>query len=200
MEQMIKAITHSYQLNHTVFVGSNPLTQIDKVGTGGISSSTFFKSQRGYPAFYISNTKPKHLKKPDYPVLMSEIQDGFGRTMFRLSEVFGVSRQTLYNWKNGDTPKEEYRERLMQLHKAARVFSKEKFKPGANDLDIPLLAGQSILKLISQGGDGQELSEKLIRIILRSRASAKKLEVLLKNKVNALDKDKFSLPHLNELS
>ena len=46
----------------------------------------------------------------------------------------------------------------------------------------------------------QELLEKLIRIILLSRASAKKLEVLLKNKVNALDKDKFSLPHLNELS
>lgn len=197
---MIEATTHSYQSNHIVFVGSNPLTQIDKVGTGGISSTAFFETQRGYPAFYFNNTNSKKLEKPDYQVLMSEIQDGFGRTMFRLSEVFGVSRQTLYNWKNGDKPKEEYRERFMQLHKAARVFSKGKFKPGANDLDIPLLAGQSILKLISQGGDGQELSEKLIRVILRSRESNKKLEALLKNKVNTLDKDKFSLPHLNELS
>jgi hypothetical protein len=200
MEQMIEVIALSYQLNHAILEGSNPLTQIDKVGTGGISSSTFFKSQKGYPTFYIHTSKPKIVDKPDYPVLMSEIQDGFGRTMFRLSEVFGVSRQTLYNWKNGDTPKEEYRERFMQLHKAARVFSKEKFKPGANDLDIPLLGGQSILKLISQGGDGQELSEKLIRVILRSRESNKKLEALLKNKVNTLDKDKFSLHHLNELS
>ena len=131
---------------------------------------------------------------------MSEIQDGFGRTMFRLSEIFGVSRQTLYNWKNKDTPKEEYRERLKQLHKAARVFYSEKFKPVTSDLDIPLIAGQSIINLLSQGGDGEELSKKLMRVVLRSRESTKKLDSLLKNKTIPIDKEPFSLSHLNELS
>ena len=197
---MIEAIALSYQLHQVILEGPNPLTQIDKVGTGGISSSTFFENQKGYPTFYVLNVKTKNVTTPDYPLLMSEIQDGFGRTMFRLSEIFGVSRQTLYNWKNKDTPKEEYRERLKQLHKAARVFYSEKFKPVTSDLDIPLIAGQSIINLLSQGGDGEELSKKLMRVVLRSRESTKKLDSLLKNKTIPIDKESFSLSHLNELS
>lgn len=53
---------------------------------------------------------------------MLDIKAGFGRTMMRLPEVLGVSRQTLCNWLDGETPKEPHQAKLVELAEAARIF------------------------------------------------------------------------------
>lgn len=83
----------------------------------------------------------------------------------RLPEVFGVSRQTLYNWLAGETPKEAHQERLRQLVAAAAVFTEHGFRPTAAALDRTVSQGKSLLELLRDGANGSELmlSKKALR-------------------------------------
>ena len=110
---------------------------------------------------------------------MKEVKAGFGRTMSHLPAVFGVSRQTLYNWLNGEIPKEQHQGKLVQLAVAARVFNGAGFKPTALSLDRSVAQGKSFIELIGQGADGRETAERLIRIEKRGAAAREKLDALL---------------------
>jgi len=107
---------------------------------------------------------------PPYAKLMREVQSGFGRTMYRLPEVFGVSRQTLYNWLEGHIPKPVHHERLAQLAKAARVFAKLRFKPTPVMFDRPVAEGKTFLQLLAEGADGKDSATMLVRTVRRDHA------------------------------
>jgi len=113
--------------------------------------------------------------------------------------VFDVSRQTLYNWLNGATPKEQHQGKLVQLAAAARVFTKTGFKPTALSLDRTVAHGKSFVELIGQGADGKEMAERLVRIEKRGAAARQKLDALLDDRTPArLDVADMGRPALNE--
>jgi transcriptional regulator with XRE-family HTH domain len=114
-----------------------------------------------------------------YTDLMKEVKAGFGRTMSHLPAVFGVSRQTFYNWLNGEIPKKKHQEKLVQLAASARVFIEAGFKPTALSLDRTVLHGKSFIELIGQGADGKESAERLIRLEKRGASAWAKLDALL---------------------
>jgi len=130
---------------------------------------------------------------------MAEVKSSFGRTMSRLPEVFGVSRQTLYNWLGGDSPKPMYERRIEQLACAARVFDELRFKPTAAMLDRTVTGGKTFLQLMSEGADGREMAQKLVRIVQRGADSRSKLDTLLagRKKTSAIAMD-FGTPSFKE--
>jgi hypothetical protein len=107
------------------------------------------------------------------------VKNGFGRTMSRLPAVFGVSRQTLYNWLNGETPKQQHHDKIVQLASAARVFLEAGFKPTALSFERIVAQGKPFLDLIAQGAEGRETAERLVRIEKRGMAARAKLDALL---------------------
>lgn len=153
-------------------------------GTGGIESVHFVISRQGYSPYPILKGEPA--PAPDtyapYADLMKEVKVGFGRTMCHLPAVFGVSRKTLYNWLNGETPKEQHQGKLIQLAAAARVFAKTGFKPTALSLERTVAQGKSFVELIGQGADGKETAERLVRIEKRGATAREKLDALLGNR------------------
>lgn len=157
-----------------------PLPCFGGSGTGGIEGVHFVVSRQGYSPFSILKVE---LAVEDtyapYIGLMKEVKAGFGRTMSHLPAVFGVSRQTLYNWLNGETPKEQHQGKLVQLAAAARVFAEAGFKPTALSLDRTVAQGKSFIELIGQGADGKETAERLVRIEKRGAAAREKLDALL---------------------
>ena len=87
-----------------------PLPCFGGAGTGGIEGVHFATSRQGYRPFtVIVKVDVETIPEPyaPYADLMKEVKSGFGRTLSHLSSVFGVSRQTLYNWLNGEIPKEQ---------------------------------------------------------------------------------------------
>lgn len=150
-------------------------------GTGGFEDLNFAANRQGYRPFEI--LRNEEIILPDthtpYTDLMKEVKAGFGRTMSHLPAVFGVSRQTLYNWLNGETPKEQHQEKLVQLAAAARVFTEVGFKPSALSLDRTVAQGKSLIELIGEGADGRETAERLVRIENRGSAARQKLDALL---------------------
>jgi hypothetical protein len=111
-----------------------------------------------------------------YAQLMQDVRDGFGRTLSRLPSVFEVSRRTLYNWIEGETPKEIHRAKLVQLAAAAREFQAVGFTPTADVLDWTLMRDKTFLELLAEGEQGAPLAQKLMRVVEHERKAQARLE------------------------
>lgn len=170
-------------------------------GTGGVEGMHFALSRQGYSPFAILKTElaVAPTSYAPYTDLMKEVKTGFGRTMSHLPAVFGVSRQTLYNWLNGETPKEQHHDKLVQLAAAARVFIETGFKPTALSLDRTVAQGKSFVELIGQGTNGKETAERLVRIEKRGATARAKLDALLGDRIPLRpDVADMGRPALNE--
>ena len=178
-----------------------PLPCFGGSGTGGVEGVQFVLSRQGYSPFAILGVElaVAHDTYAPYTDLMKKVKSGFGRTMSHLPAVFGVSRQTLYNWLNGETPKEPHQGKLVQLAAAARVFTEAGFKPTALSLERTVAQGKSFVELIGQGADGQETAERLVRIEKRGAVAREKLNALLGDRASSRpDVADMGRPALNE--
>jgi hypothetical protein len=163
--------------NHYIIIG------LPTPGTGGNSSVDLIRSHFGYRApFSIieqHDDPPAGAAAPSCAHLMQEVISGFGRTLSRLPVVFGVSRQTLYNWRDGERPKEVHQAKLMQLAAAARTFSAAPFTPTSPMLDRTVAQGKSFLALLAEGADGADAATRLMRIVQRDRAADARFDAAL---------------------
>jgi transcriptional regulator with XRE-family HTH domain len=170
---------------------------VQVVGTGGVASALFVRQAFGYQAYEVLE-QPQLIENAPYAELMGQVKAGFGRTMSRLPEVFGVSRQTLYNWLEGETPKVAHQERLRQLAEAAEVFAGLGIKPTTPMLDRTVAQGKSFLQLMAAGAGGQETATKLSRIVQRGNDSRAKLDRLLAGRRAKLSASDIGTPALDE--
>ncbi|MCA6109476.1 hypothetical protein [Bradyrhizobium cenepequi] len=181
---------------------SQVLPTIGAAGTGGIESGDYYRRmyvlQIGYQAFLVVVPPAQAPDAAPYAELMQVIKTGFGRTLTRLPEVFGVSRQTLYNWINGETPKPAHQEKLRQLAEAARIFSALGFKPTSLALDRTITQGKSLLQLLSEGADGREAARKLVRVVQRGVEARTKLDDILGGRKARPEASDIGTPSLDE--
>lgn len=175
-----------------------PLPEFGAAGTGGFASADFYANKRGYGNLHVEVIRePAPATKP-YVELMNTVRSSFGRTMSRLPEVFDVSRQTLYNWLKGETPKTEHQARIRELAAAATVFAQLNFKPTSSALDRSLLKDESFLELLRNGAEGKELAQKLVRMERRGEEARAKLDELLEGQVIRPNRDDMGAPSLSE--
>jgi hypothetical protein len=178
-----------------------PLPCFGGSGTGGVEGVHFVMKRQGYSPYKIlkvGSAAAQDIYAP-FTELMKEVKAGFGRTMSHLPAVFGISRQTLYNWLNGEIPKEQHQSKLVQLAVAAHIFTEAGFKPTALSLDRTVAQGKSFVELIGQGADGKETAERLVRIEKRGAAAREKLDALLGDRTPSRpDVSDLGRPALNE--
>ena len=167
------------------------------VGTGGLASVQFIQMSYGYQPYELLEAT-RVVESAPYAELMRQVKGGFGRTMSRLPEVFGVSRQTLYNWLDGEVPKQAHQERLRQLAEAAGVFASLGIRPTTHMLDRTVSQSKSFLQLIASGADGKETAKRLIRVVQRGNDSRSKLDALLAGREATLSASDFGAPSLGE--
>jgi hypothetical protein len=180
---------------------ARPLPAYGTSGTGGIESVHFYLHRLGYRAFIVVEGSALEPPTPfaPYAQLMEQVKTGFGRTMTRLPEIFGVSRQTLYNWLAGETPKSTHQPKIVQLAAAARVFSQLGVKPTPDLLHRVVSHGKSFLQLLAEGADGADTAAKLVRIAKRSADSRSRLDALLQGrKTDRLGVSDIGSPYLDE--
>ncbi len=167
------------------------------LGTGGLAVDAFILQSFGYKPFQVQTATAPIAESP-YAELMQEVKSGFGRTMSRLPEVFGVSRQTLYNWLDGETPKATHQERIRQLAQAAQVFVELGIKPTPLMLDRTVAQGKTFLQLMAAGFDGKDTAKKLIKVTRRGNESRAKLDALLAGRTSQADATDLGAPALDE--
>lgn len=157
------------------------LLNFGDAGTGGVMSIHFYHDRAGYQPFVIlDNTGPSaEPAAPHFVKWMCDVKAGFGRTMSSLPQVFGVSRQTLYNWLQGEEPREIHQAKLEQLAAAAREFKARGFKPTSIALTRIVARGRTFLQLIAEGSDGVATAKALERLVVRGQESRAALDALL---------------------
>lgn len=168
-----------------------------EVGTGGLASELFVRSSMGYQPFKVLEFISPVDQTP-FASLMQEVKTGFGRTLSRLPEVFGVSRQTLYNWLDGETPKSVHQEKLKQLAQAGNVFTELGFKLTPLMLDRTIAQGKTFIQLMADGADGKNTAKKLVGIVQRGTESRAKLDQLLGGRKAKLTAEDIGAPLLDE--
>lgn len=174
-----------------------------QVGSGCLLMVECFSPRTAYPGYVVvqidNRTNKAANAVANYSGAMAEVRRAFGRTFSRLPAVFGVSRQTLYNWLDGEMPNERHQERIVQLAEAARVFSVALFTPDAASLTRTLSRGKSFLELMSDGAEGRDAAQKLMALSQRSRASRAHIDAALADiRAGAAARPSFSAPALNE--
>lgn len=169
-------------------------------GTGGIVAVTFIKQELGYRRFEVVAERADAPQLPVSVEWMQRVKAGFGRTMSRLPQVFGVSRQTLYNWLKGETPSAGHEARLRELVAAADVFREHGITPTSPMLLRSISNDKNFLELMASGADGRDTAEKLVRIVRGGEGSRSKLEKLLAGHRPALMADDMGTPALDESS
>ena len=167
-------------------------------GTGGIVAVTFIKQELGYRRFEVVAERADAPHLPVSVEWMQRVKTGFGRTMSRLPQVFGVSRQTLYNWLKGETPSAGHEARLRELVAAADAFRELGVTPTSAMLSRAIADGQNFLELMASGANGRETAQRLVRIVRRGEGSRAKLERLLAGREANLTASDMSAPALDE--
>lgn len=177
--------------------GTGTLWPVSQAGTGGLEIEAFMRKAFGYRAIPIVERAAVPVTIPSVE-LMAQVKAGFGRTMSRLPEVFGVSRQTLYNWMQGETPKPVHQERLVQLASAAAFFQEAAVTPTTPMLERTISQGKNFLQLLANGSDGRETARKLVRITQASGQSRAQLDALLGGRKAKLSASDIGAPSLDE--
>lgn len=168
------------------------------VGTGGVNAIELAVHHVGYAFPAVGGVVPPSAQPALQMQQMQQVKAGFGRTMSRLPEVFGVSRQTLYNWLKGETPKDTHLARLRELAEAGAFFTAMGFTPTSSALDRSLVKGKTFLQLLAQGENGKEMAKKLIRVHQRSESSRARLDAILDGEKSRPTAADFGAPALNE--
>ena len=177
-----------------------PFADFGGAGTGGLQSADFYQTRAGYVCFDILRVeKPLPAQNAPYAALMEQVKEGFGRTLSHLPEVFGVSRQTLYNWLAGETPKEVHQAKLRELAAAAGVFKELGFKPTPSALERTVSRGKSLLQLIGNGEDGAAAARELVRIVEKGARSRASIDAILGERApSRLEASDMGLPTVDE--
>jgi hypothetical protein len=157
-----------------------PYLEFGKPGTGGAPTWGFWVHRFGYGAIAVGSSDAPAPAVGALQQSMQTVREGFGRTMSYLPEVFGVSRQTLYNWLSGEkVPSPEHEDKIRQLEAAAKRFMELGFKPASSHLTRTLTQGKSFLELLAAGGEGAMAADKLVKLVQRGQSSRARLEELL---------------------
>jgi hypothetical protein len=172
-------------------------------GTGGTLSLYFVQNRKtGYISgiTHAPDIEDQVDLSTPFVASMATIKDSFGRTFTHLPEVFGVSRQTLYNWLKGERPKAAHHSRIHALADAGVAFREAGYRPTPEDLFRTVTRGKSFVELMAEGADGKAAAEKLMRIVRRGLEARGALDQILADSKGGKGQDSlgFIAPTVDE--
>jgi transcriptional regulator with XRE-family HTH domain len=110
---------------------------------------------------------------------LARIRKVLGPTVLELANLFGVSRQAVYDWQAGAQPAPQAAERLGQLARAADVFDEAKVAVDAKALRRRVAGGGTLLDAVLRGGNAEGVARSLVGTLRREAAQRARLQAQL---------------------
>lgn len=101
---------------------------------------------------------------------MEQIRKVLSPAMSDLAKSFNVSRQTIYNWLNGEQPTPEHMARLRDLALVADTFAEAGAPVNSVLLKRKVIKGKNLFEVIREGGSAHDAAHLLMQIV-RSETS-----------------------------
>lgn len=108
---------------------------------------------------------------------MERIREILSPAMSELAKSFNVSRQTIYNWLNGEQPTAENTVKLRELAYVADDFAEAGVAVNGILLKRRVIEGKSLFEIISSGGSVRDAAQLLLQIVIRETQQRERLAV-----------------------
>lgn len=99
----------------------------------------------------------------------------FGLSISKQAQILGVSRQAVYNWRNGEEPTGKNLETLTDIGNAAELFEAEGIQVTGMLMNRPFYQGKSLLDLMEGQTPIYQPAQKLIGQIKREAVEKNRL-------------------------
>jgi transcriptional regulator with XRE-family HTH domain len=111
-----------------------------------------------------------------------------------LATTFGVSRQSVYNWLNGEQVAEENAAKLQDLAQAADVLAHEGIAVNAALLKRKFANGRTLLQVAQAGGSTRDAALQLVHIHKREATQRERMAARFANRGKTAPSADFDLP------
>jgi DNA-binding transcriptional regulator YiaG len=106
---------------------------------------------------------------------VARIRHVLNPTVLELANLFGVSRQTVYDWQAGAQPNAQAETRLAQLARAADVFAEAGVTINTQTLRRKVSGGATILGTVLNGGNAVHLAQSLVGTLKREEIQRERI-------------------------
>lgn len=169
------------------------------IGTGGHLSLEHL--QRGaQQAFYatpaVEVAEVDNVRTPAED--LARIREVLRPAVSDLATTLGVSRQSVYNWLNGEQVAEENAARLQDLAQAADVLAHEGIAVNAALLKRKFANGRTLMQVAQAGESARDAALMLVQIHKREAAQRERMNARLANRAKTPATADFDLPLSND--
>ena len=169
------------------------------IGTGGELSLEHLqrsaqRAQHMVPVAEVAEVK--HVRTPSEN--LSRIRVVLSPAVSDLAATFGVSRQSVYNWLNGEPVAAENAEKLQDLAQAADVLAHEGVGINAALLKRKFANGRTLMQVAQAGESARDAALMLVQIHKREAVQRERIDARFANRAKSPASADFDLPASND--
>jgi transcriptional regulator with XRE-family HTH domain len=169
------------------------------IGTGGELSLESL--QRGtqqvlYAAPVVEVTEIEPIRTPSEN--LARIREVLNPAVSELAATFGVSRQSVYNWLNGEAVVQENATKLQDLAQAADVLVYAGVAVNAALLKRKFAKGRTLLQVAQAGESARDAALLLVQIHKREATQRERMNARFANRAKTPATADFDLPASND--
>lgn len=116
---------------------------------------------------------------------LARIREVLKPAVLELANLFGVSRQAVYDWQAGAQPNAEVTAKLADLARAADVFTAAGVAANAQTLRRKVAGGGTLLDAVFNGGSAVQFAKSLVQTLQREANQRQKLSQQLAGRRDA---------------
>jgi DNA-binding transcriptional regulator YiaG len=132
---------------------------------------------------------------------ISRIRSVLKPGVLELANLFGVSRQAVYDWQSGAQPSAQVAQKLAALARAAGVFETSGVSVNVQTLRRRVAGGKTLLEAVMKGDDAVQVAESFVGTLKREAFQQQELSRRLAGrKAPSTDTDDYAVPHLSDLT
>ena len=125
---------------------------------------------------------------------LARIREVLAPAVSDLAVIFGVTRQSVYNWANGEPIADENAGKLRDLAQAADLLTDAGIEVNASLLKRKFVNGKTLLQVAQTGESARDAALLLIQIFKREAEQRERLNVRLANRPKTSATADFDLP------
>ena len=169
------------------------------IGTGGELSLEHLqrsaqRAQHMVPVAEVAEVK--QIRTPSEN--LSRIREVLSPAISDLATMFGVSRQSVYNWLNGEPVAEENAAKLQDLAHAADVLAHERVGINAALLKRKFANGRTLMQVAQAGESARDAALMLVQIHKREAVQRERMNARFANRAKTPASADFDLPASND--
>ena len=172
---------------------------LTSVGTGGELSPQQLQRSAQQAQHMVSVVDVAEIEKVRTPgENLLRIREVLNPAISDLATTFGVSRQSVYNWLNGEPVADENAAKLQDLAQAADVLSHEGVSINAALLKRKIDNGRTLMQIAKAGESAMDAALMLVQIHKREAAQRERMNARFANRAKTPASADFDLPAAND--